>query len=55
MSNLDELKNGNVLEHFKPLFLNDYKRYSEVIPELTDNNKDDFRQIRRLYEKWTNP
>ncbi|HKG71061.1 MAG TPA: hypothetical protein VKA87_04125 [Nitrososphaeraceae archaeon] len=52
--NNHELKNENVLEHFKPLFLSDYKRYSdsEMFPELIDNSIDDFRQIRDLYAKW---
>jgi hypothetical protein len=51
--NNDELKNENILEHFRPLFLNDYKEYSEseMFPALNDNSKDDFRQIRTLYEK----
>jgi hypothetical protein len=53
MVNNEELKNDKILEHFKPLFISDYKQYSEVIPELKDKTKDDFRQIKRLYEKWT--
>jgi hypothetical protein len=54
MVNNDELKNENILEHFKPLFLSDYKQYSdsEMFPALKDNSKDDFRQIRILYDKW---
>jgi hypothetical protein len=57
MVNNGELKNENILEHFKPLFLSDYKQYSDsnLFPELKDNNKDDFRQIRKLHKKWTNP
>jgi hypothetical protein len=53
--NNGELKNKNILEYFKPTFLDDYKDYSEEFPELKDNTKDEFRQIRDLYAKWKNP
>jgi hypothetical protein len=54
--NNDELKDENILEYFRPLFLNDYKVYSdsEMFPALKDNSEDDFRQIRTLYDKWKN-
>ena len=53
--NNGELKNKNIIEYFKPTFLDDYKDYSEEFPELKDNTKNEFRQIRELYAKWKNP
>jgi hypothetical protein len=52
--NRDELKNKEILEYFKPTFLSDYEEYSEVFPALKNNSVVEFREIRRLHEKWTN-
>jgi hypothetical protein len=50
--NHDELKNKKILEYFKPTFLSDYKEYSEMFPELKSNGVVEFRELRRLYQKW---